>query len=197
MEFFSYFITLFLILDPFGNMPFTMVMLKDQVGPQYRRAILREVAIAYVILVLFLLLGPSIFQVLHISTSSLYISGGIILFLIALKMIFSSVDKIFDEPVQTSHIIVPIATPSLAGPASIATVTILAGHHPEQTLNVFFALSAALLFVGAILFFGEKIKSRLGDQGVIALERLTGMLLIILAVEMILNGIRTFVVSVG
>lgn len=185
------FLLIFFVLDPFGNLPFVVSILKNLSTHEYKRTIIREVAIAYFIIVLFFFMGEYIFEYLRISQSSVMISGGIILFIIAFKMIFSSASEAFSKGHEDTDVfIVPIATPGIAGPASLATVSLMSAQSRDAMFIDLIGITLAVLNLGLILYFGMIIKNRLGPRGLLALERLTGMLLIILSVEMITNGIK-------
>ena len=157
--------------------------------------ILREMAIALGILMLFLFFGKFILSGLHISEPALNISGGIILFLIALRMIFPRPQPEEDLGRVEEPIVVPLAVPLIAGPSTLATVILLATRHPEAILNWLAALliawSAALL----ILLFADLLSKLLGTRVIQAIERLMGMILTTMAVQMLLTGVRVFMRS--
>lgn len=186
-------ITLFLVMDPLGNMPIFISALKP-VEPRRRKAIIvREMLIALVILGLFLFFGQYILQGMHISRSALRISGGIILFLIAIRMIFprsketGSGDDREDEP-----FIVPLAVPLVAGPSAMTTVILFATQEPERIATWTAALAIAWFACAVILFFSDALHRILGRRLVAALERLMGMILTTMAIEMLLTGIGEF-----
>lgn len=183
-------ILLFLVLDPFGNIPFFMCVLEGCTDKQRRIIIIRELVIALIVLVLFLFAGPFILAALQISESSLRISGGIILFLIAIKMIFGSAKNIFTDNPDGEPLIVPLAIPSIAGPSAIATVLLLTAQQPEQWPQWLLALLIAWLLTGVILLMSVNFERFLGNKGLNALQRLMGLILTTIAVEMFIQGGR-------
>ncbi len=189
----EFILLLFLVIDPFGNLPFVLAMLRGLPGPVYRRAILREVSLAFGILMLFASVGDLLFGYLHIDQSSLQISGGIILFLISLKMIFQSSSAIFTDDYATNPVLVPIAVPSIAGPATITTVMILHSQQRASLLDIFVALAVVLTSTLLILLAGRRLKRLLGERGILALEKFMGLLLNLVAVNMIMQGVAAWI----
>jgi len=184
-------ILLFLVMDPFGNAPVFLSVLKE-VPPQRRqKAIIRELLIALIVLLLFLFVGPHLLKVLHISEPSLQIAGGIILFLIAIKMVFGKVDYMFSGVLEEEPFIVPLAIPCLAGPSAIATVMLLMAQEPHRCNEWVAALLLAWILTSSILLFSAKLDRVLGKKGMSALQHLMGLLLTALAVEMFIQGLRT------
>ena len=181
---------LFLVLDPLGNIPFFVPALKNVAAPRRRLVVARELLVALVVLVLFLFAGPYILQLLDISEPALTIAGGVILFLIALRMIFPSSEKSMHEEVDGEPFIVPLAIPYVAGPSALATELLLMSREPERWLEWLAALLLAWLASSIIIFFASGLAQYLGQKGLIAMERLMGMVLITVAINMLLNGIR-------
>jgi multiple antibiotic resistance protein len=192
MNIYSAAVTLFLVMDPVGNIPIFLSLLK-QVDPKRRtKIILRESLIALAILTLFLFCGRTILQSLNISQEALGIAGGIILFLIAIKMLFPTQQNQpavlnGDEP-----FIVPMAIPLLAGPSAMATVILFASQAPHRMREWFVALVAASLVATLILLFAVPLQKLLGVKVIAALERLMGMILTTIAVQMFLTGLGTY-----
>ena len=183
---------LFLVLDPFGNIPIILAVLKKVPGKDFNKIILREMILAFVILSGFLLCGKYILQFLHISNSSIQISGGVVLFIIALKMIFGGSENLFQGSSDDTPFIVPIAVPLFAGPSSIATVIFTSSKFEGNKLNLLTALFLAWLASTLVIFASKGIKEILKDKGILAMERLMGMLLTAIAVEMLIQGLRSF-----
>lgn len=181
-------LTLFLVLDPFGNIPLFHSILSRVPEERRRRVLIRELLIALVILMIFLFAGPSILSTLGIRSSTLNVSGGILLFLIALGMVFPS-KSMFVEQENDEPFIVPLAVPLMVGPSSIALVLLLASKYPEQLLSS--ALAVAIAWVGsaAVLLLAPLLLRVLGTKGTRAMERLMGLLLTLIAVQMFLDGI--------
>jgi MarC family membrane protein len=186
-------ITLVLIMDPIGNVPVFASMMKS-VDPKRRvRIILRESLIALVVLLIFLFAGKYIMQALQVSMPALSIAGGIILFLISLKMIFPpDFDESSHKP-TAEPFIVPFAIPLIAGPATMATVMLFASHAPGKMTTLVVALVIAWCVGTLILLLGTRLSKILGDAGLTAVERLMGMVLTMLAVQMLLTGVSGFI----
>lgn len=191
MTLYSAAITLLLIMDPLGNIPFFLSILK-KVPPQKRQyIILRESCIALLILVLFLFFGQYILESMHISQPALAISGGVILFLIALRMIFPHPDHNGSQQTEEPFI-VPLAVPLIAGPSTMTMVMLLAHQAPYELLRWLGALFIAWIISTAILLFANNLRRILGERGLTAIERLMGMVLTMMAVQMFLTGIEQF-----
>jgi multiple antibiotic resistance protein len=185
-------VLLFLVMDPLGNVPVFLTVLKD-VDPRRRpRIILRELLIALAVLLIFLYFGRFILKALQIDDPALSIAGGIILFLIALKMIFP--DRNDSSPVSLDHdpFIVPLAIPLVAGPSALASVLLMMAREPDRILEWTIALLCAWAVTALILIASGKLSRALGARGLTALTRLMGMILTTISVQMFLNGIRQF-----
>jgi multiple antibiotic resistance protein len=188
-------ITLILVMDPFGGVPVFLSLLKHSPARRRRLIILREMAIALGILVVFLFFGRLILAGLHISEPALNISGGVILFLIALRMIFPRQVR---EPAGENReepVMVPLAVPLIAGPSTLATVILLSTRYPEEILRWLLALLIAWSVALLILLFAELLRKLLGNRVIQAIERLMGMILTTMAVQMLLSGVREFSLS--
>lgn len=186
-------ILLLLIMDPLGNLPIFMSVLKH-LEPKRRRVVLiREMLIALIIMLLFLFTGERILAFLNLRTETVSISGGVILFLIAIKMIFPSAESSStglsagEEP-----FLVPLAIPLVAGPSLLATLMLLSHQYPQQMTHLVGALLIAWGVTVGILLLSGLFLRLLGDKGVNALERLMGLILIMLATHMFLDGIRAY-----
>lgn len=189
MTTFSAAILLFFVMDPIGNIPLFLAALKP-VDPVRRfRVVGRELLIAYALLVAFLFVGRPLLSMLAISEPALTIAGGIVLFLIAIRMVFPAAHGTLGEPSEGEPFIVPLAIPYVAGPSALATVLLMTSRDPGRHVEWLMAVSAAWLASAAILLLGAKISDVLGDKGVTAIERLMGMLLVAAAVQMFLDGL--------
>lgn len=190
MSVFSAAALLFLVFDPLGNIAvFSCVLSRIEPGRR-RRIIIRELLFALAILVTFLFLGRHILMLLGISQSSLGIAGGIILLMIAIKMVFSGSEAIFENAPDEEPFLVPLAIPLIAGPSAIATVILLMAKDPTQWPLWFLALLMAWFGSGVLLMFSDRLSLLLGTRGSKAVERLMGMILTAVAVEMLIKGIR-------
>jgi len=189
----SAFVLLLLVLDPLGNVPTFMALLKN-VEPERRRTVLlRECAVATVLLFVFLGVGENFLRLLGLSQSSLGIAGGIILFLIALRMVFESSEKVFGGLPQGEPFIVPLAIPMLAGPSALATVILFTTQHQVNARSAMVAIALAMGVTTTVLLLGSRITRVVGQRGLEAMQRLMGLLLTAIAVEMFLRGLRDFV----
>lgn len=186
----------FLIMDPLGNMAIFMSALKNVPDERKTKVLLRELLIALLILLVFMLCGENMLNLLHLEQGAVGTSGGIILFLVALKMIFPPAKNAQDnnEPsIEDEPFIVPMATPLIAGPSILATMILMGNQYPDEKLSLAVALFAAWFVSAAILVCSGKIMKLIGMRGVLALERLMGMILIMISVQMLLDGIKDYI----
>lgn len=183
---------LLLVIDPFGNLPFVLSVLSDVSPADYRRIILRETALAFAVLLVFALVGDQILGYLKIQGAALSVAGGVILFLISLKMIFSSSQAIFDSRYRDDPLLVPIAVPSLSGPSAITTVMILRTDEQVPLAGLLLAMALVFLVTCLIFLLGRRINTILGERGVHAMEKFMGLLLNLVAVNMTLAGIKAY-----
>jgi multiple antibiotic resistance protein len=184
-------ITLFLIMDPLGNVPIFLSVLKSVPPERRRKVLVREVLIAYFVLLLFLLLGDVVLQVLQLDQETISIAGGIVLFIIALRMIFPQTRAEGALP-EGEPLVVPLAIPLIAGPSALAALLLLQRADPGGTMALWLAMSLAWLFTAAILIAAPFFYRILGERGLMAMERLMGMVLVMISVQMLLNGVRDF-----
>ncbi len=190
MEIWSAAITLFLIMDPLGNLPILTSILKNIPEQRHRPIIIRELLIALFVMVLFLFMGETILSVMKLKTETVSISGGIILFIIAIRMIFPSSKKIMqNDQSDEEPFIVPLAVPLIAGPSLLASLMLLANRNPDMTMYWLLAAVAAWAVSSLILLSAPHIVKVMGERGLMACERLMGMILVMLSVQMLLDGI--------
>ncbi len=190
-------ILLILITDPFGNIPIFANALKNVAPARRPIVILREVLIAFVLLLTFMFIGDGFLRVMNLSALSLQIAGGVILFLIALRMIFPPAPSGEVAQQLTEPLIVPLAIPALAGPSALATVMLLVSQAPERRWEWIAALSVTMLVCAVVLVLAERIQRVLGERFIIAVERLMGLILVAVAVEMLLRGFKIFAGQIG
>jgi len=183
---------LFLVIDPFGNLPFVLSILGDSPPSMFRRIVVREVLLAFLTLALFVLAGEQLLGYLSITQPAIAVAGGVILFLISLKMIFRSAAQIFDDNYRQEPFLVPIAVPSLAGPSAITTVMILQMHDRPGTGVLLLSLGIVMLVTTVVFLLGQRIAGFLGQRGLRALEKFMGLLLNLIAVNMTLVGVKEF-----
>jgi multiple antibiotic resistance protein len=190
MTVFSTATLLFLVIDPVGNISVFLSILANVPSHRSRWIIFRELLIALVALVLFLFVGKYILTLLQISQASLGAAGGIILFLIALRMIFPTAKGIFGEEAEGGEpFIVPLAIPLIAGPAAMATLMLLMARDPADWPRWLAALLLAWTASSIILLLANQLARLLGHRTLIAIERLMGLVLTAVAVEMLIDGL--------
>jgi MarC family membrane protein len=196
MRMFSMAFALFLLMDPIGNVPIYVSVLKDIEPRRQRKIITRELCIALVIIILFYFLGDALLGFLNVTMPTILISGGIILFLIALKMIFPGRrDPDVELPQDKEPFIVPLATPLVAGPAVLAAVMLYSGQHKHEMALPLTAIVIAWAVSTVILLSSSVWKKLLGWRGLVACERLMGLILTLIAVQMFLEGTDMFMHS--
>ena len=189
-ELFSSVFLLLLVLDPLGNMPFVLSLLRNIPQERRPRIILRECAIATFVLVGFLFVGDWLLYAMQLSDPTLEIAGGLILFLIALRMTFPPpAQSVAEHETPSEPFIVPLAVPMIAGPSALATVLLASRHSNGQSLLWVGAVVLACLVNGLLLASGWFARL-FGKAGMEALERLMGLILTAIAVQMLIKGIR-------
>ncbi|QCI25076.1 YhgN family NAAT transporter [Buchnera aphidicola (Rhopalosiphum padi)] len=185
-------ILLILIMDPLGNLPIFMTILKNLDAKRRRIVVIREMIIALVVMLIFLFVGEKILTILNLKTETVSISGGIILFLIAIKMIFPSDDNNSGTSSDEEPFLVPLAIPLVAGPSLLATLMLLSHQYLHHMSYLVGSLLIAWFFTIIILLLSGLFLKLFGDKGVNALERLMGLILIMLSTQMFLDGIRAW-----
>ncbi len=196
-EFLSAVVLLLLVTDPFGNVPLVNAMLAGIPVKRRRAVIVRECAIATAILAVFMMGGQAILDLMHLSETSLSIAGGVILFMIAIRMVFGNAESAFGPMAVGEPLIVPLAIPLIAGPSALATIMLMATPEPQNIGIWAGALAATMAIVTVVLLSGERLQRWLGDKAMQAIERLMGLILTAIAVEMLLGGIREFINGLG
>lgn len=193
-SFISTTILLVLITDPLGNIPFFISALKHVDPQRRRRVILRECLIAFAALMVFLLAGRPILGILHLSDDALRVGGGVILMLIAIRMIFPEHGaRLGEDPVKGEPFIVPLAIPLIAGPSAMATVLLLSRQYPGQLLSLTGSITITIAVTTFVFALSSRIQRVLGDQAITALERLMGLVLTAISVEMLLSGVASYI----
>ena len=180
-----------LITDPVGNIPVFANALKHVPQERRPRVILREISIAFFLLLTFMFVGEGFLRLMNLSELALQIGGGVILFLIALRMVFPPPAQAETE-LLIEPLIVPLAVPSIAGPSALATVLLLVSQQPDKRMEWVAALCVTMLISATVLVSAERIERLIGRRVVTAIERLMGLVLVSVAIEMLLRGIRTF-----
>ena len=183
---------LFLILDPLGNIPIFLSVLKPLPPKRQRIVVLRELVIALVVLMAFLWGGQYFLSAMHLRQESVQIAGGIVLFLIGLRMIFPRPEGLMGEIPGGEPFIVPLAIPLVAGPSGMAAVMLMGSNEPHRLGEWSLALGLAWLGTAVILFSATVLYKWLGRRVLTAVERLMGMLLVAISVQMLLDGLQTW-----
>jgi multiple antibiotic resistance protein len=192
MKLFAIAFSLFLLMDPIGNIPYYLSLLKGIDPKKQRKIILRENIIALIVIIFFYFIGEALLKFLDISQDTVMIAGGFILFLLALKMVFPPPKNDHDELTEvTEPFIVPLAIPLVAGPAVLAAVILYS--HQEGMLLMMGAIALAWAVSLFILTLSSILSKNLGQRGIIACERLMGLILILIAIEMFLKGVYIFI----
>jgi multiple antibiotic resistance protein len=183
---------LFIVMDPLGNVPFFLSALRDVPEARQRTVVVRELLIALGVMTVFLFAGRFLLDVLHISGPALSIGGGVILFLIALRMVFPHPDRPLEERIHQEPLIVPLAIPYVAGPSALATLILITSQDPTRWPEWLAALLLAWSASSVIIYFSGGLRRYLGERGLTAMERLMGMVLVTVSVQMLLTGLKTF-----
>ena len=193
MDILSAGLTLLLIMDPLGNIPvFLSVLKKVENESRKRKILIRELAIALIVLLVFLFVGQYFLQWLNLRQEAVHIAGGIVLFLIALRMIFPTEKGVMGDLPEGEPFIVPLAVPLLAGPSTLAMLILLARSQPDRIIDWLIAVLGAWGVTSLIMLSSGKLHKLLGMRGLIAVERLMGMVLVAISVQMLLDGITTY-----
>ena len=183
---------LFLILDPLGNIPVFLSLLRG-LPPRRQRVVLgRELLIALGVLMAFLWGGKYALDLMHLRQESVSIAGGIVLFLIGIRMIFPPPEGLMGEIPDGEPFIVPMAIPLVAGPSGMAAVILMGSNDPSRLTDWSVALLVAWAGTAAILFSATYLYRWLGQRVLTAVERLMGMLLVAISVQMLMDGIATY-----
>lgn len=193
MDLLSATILLFLIMDPMGNVPLFLSALKNVPARRRQWVIAREMLIALGTLLILLYFGHRLLELLGLRAESISVAGGIILFLIAIKMLFPAARAQYpEEELEGEPLVVPLAIPLVAGPSILATLLLMVSREPDRMLDWTVALVLAWLASALILFASPLLLRLLGRRGLVAIERLMGMLLVAMAVQMFLDGVAAY-----
>ena len=191
-DFLSAFVLLLLVLDPFGSLPIFISVLRTVDPSRRARVAVRESLIAFAVLVAFMFAGQSFLSLMRLSERSLEVAGGVILLIIAMRMIFSSSGEGYVAEGGREPFVFPLAVPLLAGPSAMATVLLLASRQPERIGEWLGAVTAAMAVCALVLLLAERIRKLIGASMVSAIEKLMGLVLTAVAIEMILAGLKRY-----
>lgn len=183
---------LFLVIDPLGNIPLFLSATKTVATHRRQKVIARELLIALVAMVAFFFVGSWFLTMLHITQPALSVGGGLILMLIAVKMVFPNSAAPLSQEVDGEPLIVPMAVPYMAGPSVLATEVILVHQSQDKWLLLLAALITAWLISSVILYCSGFLQRMLGDKAITAIERLMGMVLVLISAQMLLDGLQAF-----
>lgn len=178
-----------MVLDPLGNVPIFFSALKDFEHKRQRRIVWREMLIALFAMLLFFFVGEKFTSLLAIKSSSLAITGGVILFLIGIRMVISRPRVVTEPHMLKEPLIVPLAIPGVAGPGILATISLYGGFGATHATETFLAIIFAWILTLPCVFLATTLKRIFGENALIALERLFGFIIILIAVEMSLKGL--------
>ncbi len=186
---------LFLILDPLGNIPIFLGLLRTLPPERQRKVLVRELLIALFVLMAFLWGGKYALEVMHLRQDAVSIAGGIVLFLIGIRMIFPRPEGLMGELPDGEPFIVPLAIPLIAGPSGMAAVMLMGSNEPDRLWEWSLALGIAWAATAAILLSATMIYKWLGRRVLSAVERLMGMLLVAISVQMFLDGLQSYLAA--
>jgi multiple antibiotic resistance protein len=185
-------VTLFLIMDPLGNVPLFLAVLRSVPAPRRRLVLVREILFAYLVLLAFLAAGGYVMRFLRLQQETISLAGGIVLFLIALRMIFPGEGGLLRESLEGEPFLVPLAIPLFAGPSTMAALLLLERTGDLSAGGLLLAVTVAWAASGIILLGSTFFYRVLRERGLMAMERLMGMLLVMIAVQMLVDGIGVF-----
>ncbi len=192
-SFLQTFILLLLVTDPFGNVPIFVSALNAVPTRRRPRIVVRECLIAFLLLLVFMFFGRHFLTALNLTEVSLRIGGSVILLLIAIRMVFPHPDGVLGRTEGGEPFIVPLAIPALAGPSALATVLLFTANSKEEVMIHVAALAAVLLVWLAVFLSADRLQRLLGTQVMTAFERLMGLILTAMSIEMLLGGVRAFI----
>jgi MarC family membrane protein len=185
-------VSLILIMNPIGNLPVFLSTLKPIATKYHTKIIIREVFFAYILLTIFMFFGKFFLHSVRVSEEAVGIAGGIITFLVAIRMIFIGKNNSRIKTKIPEPFITPLATPLTAGPGSLTTVMLFVTHQPDKKFIWLAVITCASITVGIILLCGRCLSNYLGEKGLTALEKLSGMMLSVTATQMFLTGINSY-----
>jgi MarC family membrane protein len=185
--------TFILVMDPLGNVPLFLASLKNTAPERRQWVILRECLIALAVMVSFLFAGRGLLNLLHVDDAALKAAGGVILLLISIRMVFPTPERNLTEPVTHDEpFIVPLAVPYMAGPSLLAVIVVFVSQSPESLPWYLGGLVASWAISTVVLYFSGFLQRVVGERALVAVERLMGMILVLLAVQMMFEGTKAF-----
>lgn len=188
MSIFSVALIFFLVANPIGNAPAILALIKDFELPRQKQILMREVGAALLLALFFQFFGDVFFgKILQVKPYTNQLTGGVLLFLTSLTMIFPKPGTSSQVEEKKEPFIVPIATPLLSGPG-LLTIIMLKATETDSSLKIFSAILIAWVGIASILWIAPYLQKILKQRGMIALEQLMGMVLCMMSVEMIIKG---------
>lgn len=185
--------TFILVMDPLGNVPLFLASLKNTAPERRQWVILRECLIALAVMISFLFAGRGLLNLLHVDDAALKAAGGVILLLISIRMVFPTPERNLTEPVTHDEpFIVPLAVPYMAGPSLLAVIVVFVSQSPESLPWYLGGLVASWAISTVVLYFSGFLQRVVGERALVAVERLMGMILVLLAVQMMFEGTKAF-----
>jgi multiple antibiotic resistance protein len=191
-QFLSVALTLVLVMDPVGNIPLYITATRGVAPERRQRVVARELLISLAVMVVWLFVGGRLLELLHITQPALAIGGGAILALIALRMVFPSPHTPLAEEIDGEPFIVPMAIPYVVGPSMLATEAVFMRQMPERWGMLLGATLVCWAVTSLVLLASGFLQRKLGDKVILALERLMGMILIVMSAQMVLDGVQSF-----
>lgn len=196
MQVLSLAITLFFVLDPFGNLPIVLSLLSRVEEKRRWKVVLRESLIALLLLVVFYAVGPQFISLLGVDSSDLTICGGVVLGIIALRLVFPDERASSGKEEEAEPFIVPLAIPLMAGPSALATVMIMAAQSAANPLAGLGMMTLAWFVTAVLLLLGVALGSFIPARLLVAFERLSGLLLAVISVHMVMTGVKAYLTVV-
>ena len=182
-----------LMADPRGNIPIGLACLKNVPNERKNIVLARECAIAMVMLLLAMFFGRGVLEAIGLSDAALSIGGSVIVMLIAIRMVFPQAEGVFGEIPGGEPYIVPLAVPAIAGPSTLATIMMLAASGPERMWEWAAIVAITCVVSFFVLASAEWMQRRLGEKVTLAIERLTGLILAMMATQMFLSGLESYI----
>lgn len=189
---FTVIVILFLIMDPIGNISSFLHMVQELPPRRVRWVVFREMLIALIFMLVFNFLGEYIFVVLQLDKPTVEVASAIVLFLTAIKILFPASNSLRANLPVGEPFIIPLAVPLIAGPSLLATIMLLAHLETSQS-GMLLAIIIAWVLAMLVLLSARQLQRYLGSNGLMAGERLTGMLLVMLAIQRGMEGLSAFI----
>lgn len=192
MSVWSIALTFFLVANPIGNIPAILALVKDFEFKRQKLILFREAVFSFLIAIVFLFIGEQFLSIIQIQPYAVSISGGVLLLIVSIDMIFPPKPHAGKEGITHEPFIVPIATPLVSGGGVLSTIMIYAAQE-QNYAKISLAVTIAYFFVVLVLTLSAYLLKLLGQRGLLALEQLMGMILSMIAMQIIINGLKLFI----